>query len=464
MSAALWFIAGVAAALASISGARLLRRTAGMQAGPRAMHYLLAGGAVAVFALSAALIYAFAGAARLSQTAPSALAPHAGTRPMLPGAKAQSLEAATAGLEARLTRSGGSRDEWLLLAQSYEVMGRKEDARRARARAVEPGAAAEADQPAGASPAVGAFALDPASAAALLPPIAMPTQQRTDSQARATPIDPTATGSLPAAIEAGARQNPRDAQAWLALADLRRTQRDFPQARAAFLKVIALHAMDAQAWADYADVLGSLSGGSLGAAAGRAIERALAADPQNAKALWLNATRAYQEHRYADSLGEWEKLKSVLPPDSQDARIVDANIGESSQLAGIPVNTQSAADAASQASFEVSGTVTIDSGLADSVRKDAVLFVYAKAADSPGPPLAVMRTSVGAWPVVFHLDDSMAMVPSRRLSQFRKVIVEARISSSGQAMPTAGDLYVTSEIVQPGTHSRLALVINRKIG
>ena len=58
----------------------------------------------------------------------------------------------------------------------------------------------------------------------------------------------------------------------------------------------------------------------------------------------------------------------------------------------------------------------------------------------------------------------MAMIPSRRLSQFDKVVVEARISRSGQAMPSTGDLYVTSPVIHPSGGQKLALVINREIG
>jgi len=76
----------------------------------------------------------------------------------------------------------------------------------------------------------------------------------------------------------------------------------------------------------------------------------------------------------------------------------------------------------------------------------------------------VLRTTVGAWPVTFRLDDSMAMIPSRRLSQFDRVVIEARISRSGQATPTAGDLYVTSPVLRPAPGTRLALVINHEIG
>jgi cytochrome c-type biogenesis protein CcmH len=221
--------------------------------------------------------------------------------------------------------------------------------------------------------------------------------------------------------------------------------------------------MNAEAWADYADVLGSLSGGSLGGEAGRALDRALALDPVNAKALWLKASRAHQEQRYGDALTVWKKLRTVLPPDSPDLRLVDANIQEASQLAGAP-QPQAESDARGAASVAISGTVSIERRLATRVEHDATLFIYAKAVDSPGPPLAVMRLTAGAWPVNFRLDDSMAMVPSRKLSQFDKVVIEARISRTGQAAPGPGDLYVTSDVLRPAAGKKLALVINHEIG
>jgi cytochrome c-type biogenesis protein CcmH len=116
------------------------------------------------------------------------------------------------------------------------------------------------------------------------------------------------------------------------------------------------------------------------------------------------------------------------------------------------------------AAAEISGTVSVESGMVGRVDHNAILFIYAKAVDAPGPPLAVLRLAADHWPVSFRLDDSMAMLPTRRLSQFQKVIVEARISRSGQATPAAGDLYVTSNAVSPSSGKKLALVISHEIG
>jgi hypothetical protein len=148
---------------------------------------------------------------------------------------------------------------------------------------------------------------------------------------------------------------------------------------------------------------------------------------------------------------------------ADDAKRARAKAGIS---ASGPANAVTAGPvtAPAAASTEVSGTVNLDARFANRVQPDATLFIYAKAADSPGPPLAVLRAAVGSWPVSFRLDDSMAMIPSRRLSQFDRVVIEARISRSGQATPAAGDLYVTSQVLRPAAGARLTLVINREIG
>ncbi len=123
------------------------------------------------------------------------------------------------------------------------------------------------------------------------------------------------------------------AQQWLSTAAERRRNHDYSGAKDAYSRVIGLNAMTADSWADYADVLASMSGGSFGADAAQAIQHALSLDPAHPKALWLEASRAYQQHRYADAVSLWKRLRAALPPDSPDGAVIDANIAESTRLA-----------------------------------------------------------------------------------------------------------------------------------
>jgi cytochrome c-type biogenesis protein CcmH len=111
----------------------------------------------------------------------------------------------------------------------------------------------------------------------------------------------------------------------------------------------------------------------------------------------------------------------------------------------------------------VRGEVTLAAALRAKASPGATLFIVAKAPALPGPPVAVIRRSVSAWPVAFTLDDSQSMMPGRTLSSAGKVIVEARISLSGQAMPAPGDLVGTSGEIDPAAHAPLTIAIDHVV-
>ena len=66
-------------------------------------------------------------------------------------------------------------------------------------------------------------------------------------------------------------------------------------------------------------------------------------------------------------------------------------------------------------------------------------------------PLAIVRKQVSDLPLTVTLDDSTAMAPSMKLSNFDTVTVGARISKSGTAMPQSGDLQGLVTPVVPGS-------------
>ena len=74
-------------------------------------------------------------------------------------------------------------------------------------------------------------------------------------------------------------------------------------------------------------------------------------------------------------------------------------------------------------------------------------------------PVAIARLPATAGPVQVMLDDSSAMAPSMRLSGQTRVVVGARISRSGNAMPQPGDL--EGESAPMGPSGKVDLQINR---
>jgi hypothetical protein len=108
----------------------------------------------------------------------------------------------------------------------------------------------------------------------------------------------------------------------------------------------------------------------------------------------------------------------------------------------------------------LSGEVVIAADLAAKVSPGETLFIIAKSVNSPGPPVAVLRTVVGEWPMKFSLDDSLAMLPGRNLSSAGPVMIEARISRRGQPLPASGDLQGSTGPVNPPANAPLKILID----
>jgi cytochrome c-type biogenesis protein CcmH len=99
----------------------------------------------------------------------------------------------------------------------------------------------------------------------------------------------------------------------------------------------------------------------------------------------------------------------------------------------------------------ISGTVTLSDELKGKVSPADTVFVLARAAQGPKMPLAIIRKQVKDLPLQFTLEDSMAMAPQMKLSKFNEVVVIARISKSGNAMPESGDLQGMTKTIKPGS-------------
>ncbi|MBP7608736.1 MAG: hypothetical protein KA760_04530 [Steroidobacteraceae bacterium] len=135
-----------------------------------------------------------------------------------------------------------------------------------------------------------------------------------------------ATASMPGAATRA------ESPGLVAQADELRRQRKFKEAAEAYRRAAAAGGMNADSWADYADALAS-AGSSLRGAPADALAKALALEPRHPKALWLKASLEHEEHRYRDAASTWRNLLAVVPANSSDARIIEANIAEATRLA-----------------------------------------------------------------------------------------------------------------------------------
>jgi cytochrome c-type biogenesis protein CcmH len=271
-----------------------------------------------------------------------------------------------------------------------------------------------------------------------LAPVAVPANAGKD-------VTPQQIEAMVAKLAERMKQNPDDPQGWAMLAKSYAVMGRFEDASAAYGKAIERVPDNPHLLADYADALAMARGQTLLGEPEALIQRALKADPNHLKSLALAGTVAFEKKDYAGSLKYWEKLATLVPPDSEIARGVQSSIAEARGLMGGTSGTAKAADkpadtpAAANTATGVSGTVTLAPALTAKTAPGDTVFIFARAAEGPRVPLAILRKKVSDLPITFTLDDSMAMSPAARLSGTPQVVIGARISKSGDAMPKSGD-------------------------
>jgi cytochrome c-type biogenesis protein CcmH len=217
-----------------------------------------------------------------------------------------------------------------------------------------------------------------------------------------------------------------------------------------------------------------MQGGSCGKPL-ELVARALAADPTQWKALALAGTAAFDRKDYVRAAAYWERMKASVPPGSQIAQSVDASIAEARQLGGLKPGpalsppavarapaAASAPPVAGAAEGTVAGTVALAPALAAKVSPNDVVFIFARPVQGSRMPLAIMKKQARDLPIAFTLDDSMSMAPAMTLSNAGEVIVGARISRSGQAIPQSGDIEGFSPPVKVGARD-VAVLIEKAI-
>lgn len=267
------------------------------------------------------------------------------------------------------------------------------------------------------------------------------------------------------------KANPDDAAGWAMLARSYGVLGRSTDAVDAYAKATKLTANDAGLLVDYADALAVKNDRTLAGEPMKLIERALKIDPRNVKGLAMAGTDAFDRKDYRKAVKFWESMAEMGGNENMFVQQIQPRLVEARQLAGLPPKAEvaraaappqaPAADAA-PASGGVSGVVALSATLAKDAAPEDTLFIFARPASGSRMPLAILRKKVKDLPVSFVLDDSVSMSPAARLSQAGAVIVGARISKSGQAVPSKGDLSGLSNPVPVGT-TGLKIEINEVV-
>ena len=270
-------------------------------------------------------------------------------------------------------------------------------------------------------------------------------QARTETEPTPAEIE-AMVSAFAARLEAVPTTQTPDPKAWEMLARSYAAMQKFPEANKAYKRAVELNPGNAQIMADHADVLAMLQGQSMVGEPTKLYERALVLDPNNVKALALAGSAAFEKKDFAKAIVFWGKAGQLAPPGSDFAKGLASSVEEAraaSMQAGAPQAVAKSAPTPAAVPASIQGVVSLSPALKSKVAPDDTVFIFARAApspDSPRMPLAILKRKAGELPITFTLDDSTAMSDALKLSKFGQVVVGARVSKSGNALPQSGDL------------------------
>ena len=272
--------------------------------------------------------------------------------------------------------------------------------------------------------------------------------------------------------------NPDNQEGWVMLGRSYRTLEKYDNAVSAYDRALKLSADDGVKL-ERAEVLALKAQGNFDGEPWNVIREILKKDPQQKGALLLAGSASYAHDKYADALRYWQQARKLLAADHPDVPSLEGAIATAQNKLGLPVTPatslppQAPAGASSagatasvssgtQAGLNITGRISLAAALKDKASPADMVYVYASPANGDRMPLAIFKSTVAKLPLNFTLDDSTAMLPERKLSGAGEVILKARISKSGNAIPQSGDLTGTLGPVKVGTKG-LVLEIKEQI-
>ncbi len=262
------------------------------------------------------------------------------------------------------------------------------------------------------------------------------------------------------------REQDGSSEDWLMLARSNLVLERFDDAAYAYRRAYELIGDDPQLLSDFAEAM-ILANNAYTEESVNLIKLALQKDPDAAKALWLAGNYARQQGETLQALEYFERLLNLLPTGSNEVNELRNNIEQIKQESDLDVINSSITSSGSNKNTMADPTTTgidvfvsLDPVLLEKISPDDTVFIFARATQGPRMPLAIIRKQAHELPVKVTLDDSSAISPATRLSKFNQVIIVARISKSGDAMPHSGDMQGLSTAVKLREITDVKITIN----
>src|SRR5690606_6661621 len=271
-----------------------------------------------------------------------------------------------------------------------------------------------------------------------------------------------------AELEAALQRDPAQPEGWRLLARAHASLGNRERARQAYLAALEHIPDDPELLVEAAQALAQAAPGNrFDDEALAMLRQALVLDPEHQRALWFIGVVHRQRGEDAQAAAAWESLLPVVDPDT--AAALRPQIAIAREAAGLPPIADAAPAAAPGGAWAgaagatpgVRVRVRLDPDVAARVRlaPDAVVFVSARAAGGPPMPVAVERHALRALPLDLVLDDNDSLMPTARLSALEEVEITARISATGSANRSEGDIESSAVRVRLPADAPVELVL-----
>lgn len=268
-------------------------------------------------------------------------------------------------------------------------------------------------------------------------------------------VTPASVEAMVAKLRSRLEQQPGDAQGWAMLGRSYFVLGSYAESAAAYAKANALTgSQDPDLLVNEGEALGLARDRNLGGEPRERFETALKLAPGHGKALWYSALAAEQAGDTAVAHQHWQELSKQDLPDNLRAALQERLLATAAATPAVPA----------LASPVLRVAVSLAPALASGIRPEDTLFVFAKAASGPRMPLAVYRGKASELPREIVLDDSLAMTPAMKISQFDRWVVTARVSHGGQAQAASGDVQGSLTVARGDLgNAALALVLDEVV-
>lgn len=243
------------------------------------------------------------------------------------------------------------------------------------------------------------------------------------------------------------QDHPHDGQAWYLLGASYMQLRMPRQAELAFSRALHVDDKNVDYLLGFAQASVMLNDGKITPELHQSLRAIIQRQPSNPKPYMTLGMVAFQNGDFAGAIAVWEQYLQRDDTDERAADLLQRSVAVArKQMEAARTATVEQQDVTDKPVLQVTVSVTDD--VRAQLAASDVLFIYAKAVNGPPMPLAVVRQPVGQWPVQAQLSDANAMTPMATLSKFDEVIVQARISPTGNAVPQSGDWVGPSQVVK----------------